>query len=96
MQIVNKARNSELIAFIYKSFVSCIDHTFNNLEYPIIVIALFSIAVLEFDILLTLPTALAIKKLLHKLSRAGRSVTNGIEELIELMVSVERVKIFLN
>ena len=66
MGIVNKARNSELIAFVQKSFVIAANNTVNELNYPITAVVIFSIAIFGAKTSITVPVAMAVKHILKK------------------------------
>ena len=95
MQIANQARNKELVMKVRKELLGAINETFMNLNYPLLSISVFIVAIVVTKVSLAVPTALAILQLLNSLNESSRSVPSFISEFTEFLISMERIQAFL-
>ena len=96
MQIVNKSRNREVIVIVKKLLVWVLNVIFYNLNYPLLAVSIFIIAILGANISIAIPTALAILQLLNNLNNSARSLPDFIGGFIEFLVSMTRIQEFLD
>ena len=96
MEIVNKARNSELVAFILKSFVDYANNSINELNYPITAFVLFGIAIFAIQMTITVPIAMAVKQVIKQFKNLMKTTTAFFSNIIELLISMDRIQDFLN
>ena len=96
MAIVNKSRNIEVIVIVKKLLIWVLNVIFYNLNYPLLAVSIFMIAILGADILITVPTALAILQLLNNLNNSARSLPNFMGGFIEFLISMTRIQEFLD
>ena len=95
IQIANQARNKELAMKVRKELLEGINETFMNLNYPLLTVSVFLVAILVAKMSIVVPTALAILQLLNSLKESSRSLPYFIGEFTEFMVSMERIQAFL-
>ena len=96
MAIVNKSRNIEVIVIVKKLLIWVLNVIFYNLNYPLLAVSIFMIAILGADISIAVPTALAILQLLNNLNNSARSLPNFIGGFIEFLISMTRIQEFLD
>ena len=96
MEIVNKARNSELVAFILRSFVDSANNSINELNYPITAFVLFGIAIFAIQMTITVPIAMAVKQVIKQFKNLMKTTTAFFSNIIELLISMDRIQDFLN
>ena len=92
IQIANQARNKELAMKVRKELLEGINETFMNLNYPLLTVSVFLVAILVAKMSIVVPTALAILQLLNSLKESSRSLPYFIGEFTEFMVSMERIQ----
>ena len=95
IQIANQARDKELVMKVRKELLGAINETFMNLNYPLLSISVFIVAIIVTKVSLAVPTALAILQLLNSLNESSRSVPSFISEFTEFLISMERIQAFL-
>ena len=95
-EIINKARNSELIAILQKSLILSASDSINSLNYPIMAIMIFSVAIFGIKMPISVSTAMAIKHLLKKFKSTIKSSTKLLGDIVELLISINRVQNFLD
>ena len=95
IKIANQARNKELVMKVRKELLGAINETFMNLNYPLLSISVFIVAIIVTKVSLAVPTALAILQLLNSLNESSRSLPSFISEFTEFLISMERIQAFL-
>ena len=80
---------------VRKELLGAINETFMNLNYPLLSISVFIVAIIVTKVSLAVPTALAILQLLNSLNESSRSVPSFISEFTEFLISMERIQTFL-
>ena len=80
---------------VRKELLGAINETFMNLNYPLLSISVFIVAIIVTKVSLAVPTALAILQLLNSLNESSRSVPSFISEFTEFLISMERIQAFL-
>ena len=95
LQIANQARNRELVMKVRREILAGINGTFMNLNYPLLSISVFIVAILVTKMSIAVPTALAILQLLSSLNESSRLLPTFISDVTEFMVSIERIQSFL-
>ena len=95
IQIAKQARSEELVMKVRKELLEGINEMFMNLNYPLLTVSVFLVAIMWKDMSIAVPTALAILQLLNSLKESSRSVPYFIGEFTEFMVSMERIQAFL-
>ena len=94
--IINKARNSELVAIVQKSLVLSTNDSINSLNYLIMAIMIFSVAIFGIKMPISISTAMAIKHLLKKLKSSIKSSTKLLGDIVELLISMSRIQDFMD
>ena len=85
MHMINKVRRRELVMKVRKDLLQAINETILNLNYPSLAISAFLVAILLFDMSVTVPTALAILQLLNSLNDSSKSLPSFIGDFTEFL-----------
>lgn len=81
--------------FIKKQMLFIIFTTVNNFGYPVLAVAVLSIAIFNAKMSISVSVFFAIKQLLEQLNKYIEKSTDVIETYIEFLVSMNRVQDFL-
>lgn len=92
---VFKARSKEIKVIIKKLLMWTINITVMNLNYPVLAISVFLIAIFGVKLSVAVPTALAILQILNSLHSSSYSLPLFIGDFVEFMVSMKRIQSFL-
>ena len=95
IQIINKVRNKELVMKVRKEMLGAINDTIKNLNYPLLAISIFLIAILGAKMSVTVPAALTILQFLNSLNNSSKNLPTFIGDFTEFIISMERVQDFL-
>jgi len=93
---VFKSRSKEIKVIVKKLLMWMINITFMNLNYPILAISVFLVAIFAVKLSVAVPTALAILQILNSLHSSSRSLPLFIGDFVEFLVSMKRIQNFLN
>jgi len=93
---VFKSRSKEIEVIVKKLLMWMINITFMNLNYPILAISVFLVAIFAVKLSVAVPTALAILQILNSLHSSSRSLPLFIGDFVEFLVSMKRIQNFLN
>lgn len=92
---VFKSRNKEIKVIIHKLLLWTVNITFMNLNYPVLAITVFLVAIFGAKLSVAVPTALAILQILNSLHSSSRSLPLFIGDFTEFLVSMTRIQNFL-
>ena len=93
---VFKSRSKDIEVIVKKLLMWMINITFMNLNYPILAISVFLVAIFAVKLSVAVPTALAILQILNSLHSSSRSLPLFIGDFVEFLVSMKRIQNFLN
>ena len=85
IQMINNVRKRELVMKVRKELLGAINETILNLNYPLLAISAFLVAILGFKMSVTVPTALAILQLLNSLNDSAKSLPSFIGDFTEFL-----------
>ena len=83
--MINNVRKRELVMKVRKELLGAINETILNLNYPLLAISAFLVAILGFKMSVTVPTALAILQLLNSLNDSAKSLPSFIGDFTEFL-----------
>lgn len=95
LEQTNKKRVKEIRTIIHMQILWIINITFLSLNYPILTISVFYIAIYGLKMSIAVPTALAILKILNSLKSSANSLPLFVGEFLEFSVSIKRIQDFL-
>lgn len=89
-------RLNELKAIAQKYIIWSINTTITNLDYPVLAMCIFMVAILGAKLSIAVPTALAIIQLLNSLHNSSTMLPSFVSDLVDFFVSLNRIQNFLN
>jgi ABC-type multidrug transport system fused ATPase/permease subunit len=92
---VFKARSKEIRVIVKKLLMWTVNITVMNLNYPVLAISVFLIAIFGVKLSVAVPTALAILQILNSLHSSSYSLPLFIGDFVEFLVSMKRIQSFL-
>lgn len=92
---VHTIRRKEIKAVVQKYLIWAINIMLTNLDYPMLAVTIFLVAVLGANLSIAVPTAFAILQILNSLHNSSSTLPLFVGDFMDFLVSIKRIQNFL-